>query len=290
MTCAGTPRWHERRNVGGRHLMPGPPNAPQLRNLANRTVVLTGRFTVTQAQIADRIRRRGSSKVASSVSALTDVVVQGQRSPAYKWGDVGIKLDAVAAERDAGRLIYVINEVELDQLLAGKPLTRAQSSAAANGATANAGVAFRTTRGEGVSNGKTVVEIDLDERDRRLRAHQDLTIQVADYLESVGRDPLSPFGGDCSFDLAWESDQRTVHVVEVKTITPASETQQMRLGLGQVLEYRATLRSQGWRARAYLVVSERPLLDRVSRACAEVGVAVAWPGAFHHLLHHPRRT
>ena len=40
-----------------------------------------------------------------------------------------------------------------------------------------------------------------------------------------------------NFDLAWQKD-RTVFVAEVKSITAENEEHQLRLGLGQVLQYR----------------------------------------------------
>ena len=70
-----------------------------------------------------------------------------------------------------------------------------------------------------------------------------------------------------AYDIAWQTG-RTLHVVEGRTTTPGSEVQQLRLGLGQVLEYRTTLQGQGRRARAHLLVSARPVEGHRAMATA----------------------
>ena len=60
----------------------------------------------------------------------------------------------------------------------------------------------------------------------------------------------------------------------MKTTTPLSEVQQIRLGLGQVLEYRTSLEAQGWKVAAHLVVSDKPAATRAVAACHAVNVTI----------------
>lgn len=65
-----------------------------------------------------------------------------------------------------------------------------------------------------------------------------------------------------------------VTIVEVKSLSGADEAQQLRLGLGQVLDYRARLRPQ----RAVLAVEHEPSdphhWTHISR---DVGIELVWP-------------
>lgn len=262
--------------------------APRLTTLTGTSVVLTGRFSTTQAELARRIALVGG-RVASAVSSQTEVLAQGQPTPAYKFGSEGVKLVEAEERRADGQLIYVISERELGRLLVGKGLSLVESAAAASGDRLfGAGIAFRPSS---VSPSTAVrpasIEIDLELRERRLRQHHELAAKVAEHLRAAGKVPLSPGALDCQYDLAWQAGRETVHLVEVKTITAKNEVQQMRLGLGQVLEYRETLRARGWRARAHLVVSRQPAAEGVARACAACDVSISWPGEFDRLLGRP---
>lgn len=223
----------------------------------------------------------------------TNVVVQGEPSPSYKWGRIGTKLDRVVSERRRGHLIYVITEAELRQLLTGKALTRAQSAIAAGSALSPMGVQYRppATQGVGSSTAYASLLVDLNERDQRLREHCRLTDMAAEVLDKAGLVPLSPVGPECAYDLAWIGD-RTFQVLEVKTTRVDSEVQQIRLGLGQVLEYRTWLRSHGVtrRTEAHLLISTEPQCHRAVAACEASGVSVWWPERLHLLSSSPRHA
>jgi hypothetical protein len=264
-------------------------HVPRLQSVRGQRVAFTGKLSERREDVQRRVRRcRGL--VQSGVSGVTDVVVQGEPSPTYKWGDVGRKLQRVMDERHLGNLIYVITELELQQLLEGRSLSRAQSQAAAGLTLSPLGVPYRQSPKNGVvyQTGSKALTLDLDERDRRLREHFALTDRAARVLQAVGLVPLSPVGQECAYDLAWVKG-KSFQVLEVKTTTLESEVQQMRLGLGQVLEYRTWLRLQksNQRVDAHLLVSEKPTHNRTVAACKAAGVGVWWPSCLQSLPKEP---
>ena len=91
--------------------------------------------------------------------------------------------------------------------------------------------------------------------------------------------PLSPSGQQPAFDLAWRARGQLV-VAEVKSLALDIELTQVRLGLGQVLDYAHTLN-----ARPVLVFERRPNSPRWEALCDRHSVALAWPSAFDRLAH-----
>ena len=77
---------------------------------------------------------------------------------------------------------------------------------------------------------------------------------------------------DPNFDIAWEH-RGELYVAEVKSITDANEERHLRLGLGQVIRYRAMLSLLTGGAVRAILVPERPPRDGAWRAtCLDVGV------------------
>jgi len=98
---------------------------------------------------------------------------------------------------------------------------------------------------------------DISELDRATKRHMDLQDRLADALRERAIHPLSPSIGEPQFDLAFEhADKR--FLVEVKSGDPVS-AQQMRLGVGQLLEYRHQLRvTAAAEVRAVLLIESTP--------------------------------
>jgi hypothetical protein len=120
------------------------------------------------------------------------------------------------------------------------------------------GVAYRRAS-DGKATGREPPEIlvDLAELDRATERHMDLQDRLADALRERGLEPRSPGSWQPQFDLAFEHGGQRF-VVEVKSGSPVS-AQQMRLGAGQVLEYRHLLRDAGDDdAHAVLLIEEKP--------------------------------
>jgi hypothetical protein len=102
---------------------------------------------------------------------------------------------------------------------------------------------------------------------RGLRAHNRLQNRLSDLVEAAGFTPIDPESPiDPAFDLAW-FDGPTMFVVEVKSCTQDNQTQQLRLGIGQVLDY-----------------EQQPADPRWSGLAQRHGIRLIWPGTEHRLL------
>jgi hypothetical protein len=119
--------------------------------------------------------------------------------------------------------------------------------------------------------------------DRGQRGHIATQNLLAEDAERAGFVPLSPGPGEPEYDVAWQDDDDIV-VVEVKGLIPANEVRQLRLGLGQLLDYRSVLAGLDRTVRAVLAVERAPLDSRWVSLCAEVDVALVWPETFESLF------
>lgn len=112
-------------------------------------------------------------------------------------------------------------------------------------------------------------------------AHNRTQNALADFLRRHGLAPLSPAPEGPQFDLAWRSAEGILSVAEVKSIAEGSATDQLRLGLGQVLEYRFRLSQQfGEDVRAHLIVEAAPGDLSWRDICEACGVTLSWPPDF----------
>jgi hypothetical protein len=84
---------------------------------------------------------------------------------------------------------------------------------------------------------------------------------------------------DPDFDIGWRHRGFT-YVGEVKSLTKANETKQLRLGLGQVLDYQDELLAHEPNVLAVLIVERRPTDDRWLLLCQRLGVLIIWPEVF----------
>jgi hypothetical protein len=140
---------------------------------------------------------------------------------------------------------------------------------------------------------RTAATSELVERDpysvdpavveRGLAGHADTQNELAVMLANAGLDPRSPRGDEPNFDLAWRRHQ-TVFIAEVKSTTPTNEERQLRLGLGQVLRYRALLHRRFEDVRAVLVAEHAPADESWIELCQELDVMFVWPEIFRSLL------
>ena len=84
-----------------------------------------------------------------------------------------------------------------------------------------------------------------------------------------------PYGGP-QFDLAWTIGE-TLVICEVKT-TGGDEVKQLRLGLGQLLHYRAQVaKDTPGSVRAALLVESQPQDGIWQELCEELGIVLFWP-------------
>lgn len=128
-----------------------------------------------------------------------------------------------------------------------------------------------------------VFRFDPDAIDRGTNAHKRVQNQLADAVQARGWEPRSPSDSDPLFDIGWIAAD-AAWIAEVKSLTPANEERQLRLGLGQVLSY-AHLVDWGFEDNhPVLAVEREPSLDYWPDLCQSHGVALSWPDVFDELL------
>jgi len=245
--------------------------------------VLTGRFVLgTQSDVQRLARARGATVNDKRVSSATDIVVVASPSGHWKYYDHGIKIEEAVQRRRAGQRIYVISEGEFHQLLKGVGLTHQQSLAAlSSGEPSYAGLPYRQAAMP--AGGKGSITVDLDARDRSTRAHQQLCNRVAKAVKDAGHEPLSPFTDGPEYDVAWMRCE-TLWLTEVKSVSVTSERQQIRLGLGQVLDCTTSMRSFGFDVQPVIAITGPPSSAHFETMCEEAGVILCWPDQFRSVL------
>jgi hypothetical protein len=119
--------------------------------------------------------------------------------------------------------------------------------------------------------------------ERGLRGHASTQNALASYLRKVGIEPRSPGAGDPNFDLAWEANG-AAYVAEVKSLTPANQEKQLRLGLGQILRFRHVFEQQtGMPTMGVLALECRTTDESWVNLCSSLGIILVWKGHFNTL-------
>jgi hypothetical protein len=120
--------------------------------------------------------------------------------------------------------------------------------------------------------------------DRSRKAHIDTQNAVRDFLSAAGTEAWSPRSAEPDHDLAWHRSGVT-YVAEVKSLPSAgTEDRQMRLGIGQVLDYQALMSRLYATVHAVLVVEREPANGRWLPLCASHGITLVWPATFGVLV------
>lgn len=139
------------------------------------------------------------------------------------------------------------------------------------------GASYRPANEETSVGRRDPFEVDPAVVERGTRAHALTQNALAAWVRARGWEPRSPAPGEPNYDLAWEEGD-VLWVAEVKSLTDANETKQLRLGFGQVLHYRHQLqRATGREVRAMLWVEHEPMDGEWSVLCGGLGVTLRWP-------------
>src|SRR6266536_3521442 len=124
---------------------------------------------------------------------------------------------------------------------------------------------------------------DPDAAGRGWRAHRRLQNQLSNLVSAEGYKPCRPTAADPDFDLAWSTPQGVV-VVEVKSCTKANEVRQLRLGIGQVLDYEDVLQARGLAVQAVLYLERAPSDGRWIALAQRHKIRLTWPGQEYKLF------
>jgi predicted RNA-binding protein with PUA-like domain len=141
----------------------------------------------------------------------------------------------------------------------------------------------RQDEGVEISRQTAPALVDPDATGRGLRAHHRLQNQLAELVRAAGYAPRSPAPIDPDYDLAWETKQAIV-VVEVKSCTKANEVRQLRLGIGQVLDYEDALLARGCAVQPVVYFERSPSDPRWWGLAERHGIQLVWPGTEPMLL------
>ncbi|MPV50103.1 hypothetical protein GCG21_08800 [Pseudactinotalea sp. HY160] len=138
-------------------------------------------------------------------------------------------------------------------------------------------------------------QVDMSGLDAGDRAHEEALRCLVEHLAPVEVFTLSGSLVDAPrvdvplVDAAWRSElvSGQLVVAEVKSLTGDAEDTQIRLGLGQLLDYLHTLRQNPpggiAQVRGVLVLDRKPKSPRWAGVCSSVGVGLAWPPNFDGL-------
>jgi hypothetical protein len=112
-----------------------------------------------------------------------------------------------------------------------------------------------------------------EDKDAHTQEHADVLTRLDSILRSAGTTAVEGVGRP-PCDLAFEARDGTLVIVEAKSLPKGSEPHQMRLGIGQAIEYRAEISDHvGTSPRAILAVPRAPARAALwRRACADAGL------------------
>ena len=132
------------------------------------------------------------------------------------------------------------------------------------------GQPYRTASGT-VPNPREPFEFDPHELERTTEEHMRAQDRIAEALKELGATVCSPIGGGPDYDIAWVFRNRRF-VAEVKTTRDANISKQLRLGLGQIMEYRHQMSLDGTEPRAVLIAAGKPPADHWYQICRGASV------------------
>lgn len=255
-------------------------------DLQGKEIVFTGKIDDYIRPELVSIANRLGATVKPDVGNNTDLLVRGV-STQWKYGNYGTREAQVARMQRAGHRIVIVDAAGFLGLRSCFPAPTIQPhipKITARQPASQGGVLGAPYRSGQFANPVQLLgefSRDPDAVDRGLRAHSATQDALAQHLKSIGCMPLSPFDSDCNFDLAWNSQDDSSSVAEIKSLTLANEISQVRHGLGQVLDYGHRLRSRGFSPRLYLVLEKRPLKSfHWSGLCASQGVTLVFAPNF----------
>lgn len=253
-----------------------------VRSLRGKKIIFTGALTlrgggvgrVEAIRIAAQMGADVSTDTRAKVSRNTDLLVRGE-SDRWSDGDYGADEKAVARYQAQGHGIRIIDAAGFASLLEGgwayaiSPSTDAERLP-------NLTAPYRPARDDATPE-PVPTTIDLV---AATNAHNRFQNALAERALACGLTPVRSLRPDAQFDLAWHDGDNLV-IVEVKSLNIGNAAQQLRLGLGQVLDYQARL---GDVTPVLAVDSDPPDSSYWDFLCATHGVTLVWPDVLDRIL------
>jgi uncharacterized protein YciI len=195
------------------------------------------------------------------------------------------KLVGAERERDDGRHVCVVDAAGFSKLLQRTPapclkLRSAQPSAGQNLFIPRVGdgILGDPLREHRIPERDTIgLAVDLDALDEGTKAHEETVAALKTHLEQQRIVVCGPARNAPKFDAGWFRDGQ-VFIAEVKSLTGAHEAQQIRLGVGQVLDYAHQLGdgATGETLRPALVLERQPAATRWAMLAQAHGILLTW--------------
>ncbi|EGD43998.1 hypothetical protein NBCG_01586 [Nocardioidaceae bacterium Broad-1] len=262
-------------------------------SLSGREFMLTGETSidgehVLRAELKGMIEAQGGRFRDTARGA--DILVVGElRWTASDWlHNRSKRVIFVERERQRGNHICMVDDVGISALLRGSPARCLESRRASSGGVeikrpSPAGPRLIPLRLRSVGHhDPTLLAIDLSALDRGSQAHEEVLAALIAHLEPTSVQRIdSP-----QVDAAWIDNREpsTLHIAEVKSLTDTNQTQQLRLGVGQLLDYRQQLIRNPVagiaKVKAHLITQIRPDDERWQELAQDIDLDLAWAPDF----------
>lgn len=261
-------------------------------DIKDKEVVFTGRIEgYTEKQLTKIAFDLGARAVKGYVrSSEIDVLVRGS-SKQWSHGNFGNKEKLVADLQASGHPVRMIDAQGFLDLQLGlfAPTLIPHVLETPRRADASAGGSLGSPYREGSfsdpleGDGKYVRDPDI--MGRGLKAHSETQDSLARLLRNAGFTPLSPFGRQINFDLAWQGSANVAGIAEIKSITENNEAFQIRHGLGQILDYGYRAEERGFQAQLFLVLERKPAeASHWEGLCKDSSVTLSWGPDFPDIV------
>lgn len=235
---------------------------------------------------------RGAADWKTDMSGKVSLLVHGDLASANvtdRTRQFSKKLKLADALRQDGHTLAVIDGQGFSDLISGFParnrdlLVRSPSEVLVLPRVGEGILGGPLTTRAPVTHGKVDLQVDLEALDRGTAAHEGTVAAFADAIVRAGHLPERAGRLAPAFDLGWATDN-SVFVAEVKSLGSATEAQQIRLGLGQVLDYAQQIRDDGLTlhsVKPVVVLERRPVSsDHWMSVATSAGVFLTWGPQF----------
>ncbi|WP_244942124.1 hypothetical protein [Streptomyces coelicoflavus] len=267
-----------------------------VRGLGGHTICFTGRVLVdgewtVRMRCAQLAKNRGAVAKTDFSRKVTLVVYGDLASKVVTDSrrEYSSKLVDADASRNGGRHVCVVDADGFSRLLKRRPAPclklrksgagRVRPVAAAPPRSEILGGPLQVRRPRQRSS--VDLTLDLNHLDKATAAHEATVGALLAHLSGQGIEVRTHAPGSPAFDAGW-SRGTDVFIAEVKSLTGAREDQQIRLGIGQVLDYAHQLRTAhpGRRLHPVLVLEKRPVDPRWSSLAHSAGIRLTWAPGF----------
>lgn len=261
-------------------------------SLRSQTVTFTGSVNVDGKHLprneCEREARAQGASTASDFSSRITLVVEGElhgKAVTDPSRGYSMKLVGAQASRVRGRPhVHVIDSDGFANLLDGLP------ARCRNLRGSGSGVRVQPEIGEGVLGGplrpRAVVThdaleltTDMSALDAGTQAHEATVAAFAAHLQRAGHIAQGPSRGAPLFDIGWH-DGSNLFIGEVKSLRGTAEDQQIRLGIGQLLDYSHQFEARGQLVVPVLILQCQPTSDRWAALAAAHRLLLTYGPAF----------